>query len=334
MNKLVVLLGGLIGGLLIGAQVHAATTGAMPAPAGATPAPAGASRWAAATAVAQSLANACAAVRPFYWEIGDASGRLASGSVEGDKGGTVYTASTQMPIASSSKWIYGAYVAQKRSGVLDELDVKYLTFRSGYTSFLACAQRQTVQSCLDFLSNGSYTPANDGKFYYNGGHMQKHAVLEGLGPLRNDGLASEIRGQIGTDIALSYERPQPAGGVVTTADDYARFLRKLLSGELMLGGMLGTHAVCTNPRSCPGEAVSTPIPLNETWHYSLGHWVEDDPVVGDGAFSSAGLYGFYPWIDASKRYYGVLARKANRGALDSVDCGRLIRKAWLNGVVP
>jgi hypothetical protein len=77
--------------------------------------------------------------------------------------------------------------------------------------------------------------------------------------------------------------------------------------------------------------VSAPIPPTESWHYSLGHWVEDDPKVGDGAFSSAGLFGFYPWVDASKTWYGVVARMAPAGALDSVDCGRIIRKAWVTG---
>lgn len=73
-----------------------------------------------------------------------------------------------------------------------------------------------------------------------------------------------------------------------------------------------------------------PIPPGESWHYSIGHWVEDDPVVGDGAFSSPGAFGFYPWIDATKSYYGILARNVSgAGSVgDSVDCGRLIRKAW------
>ena len=112
---------------------------------------------------------------------------------------------------------------------------------------------------------------------------------------------------------------------------YALMLRKMLSGRLRMGSLLGTHAVCTNPISCPA-AVLAPIPLRESWHYSIGHWVEDDPAVGDGAFSSGGAFGFYPWIDASKTYYGVVARAAPAGALDSVDCGRLIRKAWVTGV--
>ena len=56
------------------------------------------------------------------------------------------------------------------------------------------------------------------------------------------------------------------------------------------------------------------------------------PNVGDGAFSSPGLFGFYPWVDASKSYYGILARVMPAGALDSVGCGRIIRKAWETGI--
>jgi len=37
--------------------------------------------------------------------------------------------------------------------------------------------------------------------------------------------------------------------------------------------------------------------------------------VGDGAFSSPGAFGFYPWIDRTKTNYGVLARSAEEKAL-------------------
>lgn len=61
---------------------------------------------------------------------------------------------------------------------------------------------------------------------------------------------------------------------------------------------------------------------------SLKHWFENDPVVGDSALSSAGTFGFYPWIDASKTFYGVLARKDGMDSgLEFGYCGRLIRKA-------
>jgi len=286
-------------------------------------------RVAAATSTASSGSNACTPARPFYWEIGDQASRLASGAVASSSDPTLYTAATSMYIASASKWLYASYFVQRRGGVLSAEDVKFLTFRSGYSSFAICLPAQTVQQCVDFLANGTYTAASDGKFDYGGGHMEKHASLNGLGPLANVALATEIRSQLGSDVALAYSQPQLAGGIVTTADDYARFLRKILGGGLRMQAALGSHAVCTNPATC-STAVSTPIPPDRSWHYSIGHWVEVDPNVGDGAFSSAGAFGFYPWIDASKAIYGVLARHDTGGdaAQTSVRCGAVIRKAW------
>ncbi|QIL20370.1 hypothetical protein [Thermomonas sp. HDW16] len=299
-------------------------------------------RIAAATTTAQGDTNACASIRPFYWEVGDKSSGLASGSVDSATDPTVYKADTPMAIASASKWVYAAYVAQMRPGPLTTEDIKFLTFRSGYTSFNGCLQGQSVDECVAFADNGLYHPANDGMFSYGGGHMQKHASLIGLGPLRNDGLAAEVRAKIGNDIALLYTQPQLAGGLFTTASDYALFLRRLLGNQLRLGAMLGANAVCTNPGTC-AQARNTPVPATESWNYSLGHWVEVDPLVGDGAFSSAGAFGFYPWIDASKTWYGIVARKQATAGQDtdqnlgegyrSTQCGRLIRKAWVTATV-
>jgi len=302
-----------------------------------TPVPAGptdAQRSTAASATALSTTNACAAIQPFYWEIGDKTARIASGSVNAAGNSTTYAATTQMAIASASKWLYAGYVAQKRQGALTAADIQFLNFRSGYTSFSTCLPGQTVDSCVAYLNNGVHSDATDGQFDYGGGHMQKHASLEGLGALDNAGLAAEVRAQIGTDVGLAYSQPQPAGGGVSSAEDYAPYLRKLLAGSLRMASVLGTNPVCTNPTTCPvGQAVYTPIPTNESWHYSIGHWVEDDPVVGDGAFSSPGAFGFYPWVDASKTWYGVLARRdSSGGGVDSAYCGRLIRKAWVSGV--
>jgi hypothetical protein len=104
--------------------------------------------------------------------------------------------------------------------------------------------------------------------------------------------------------------------------------------------MLGSQAVCTytgatdtstGRQNCGNSEYSPATDL--AWHYSLGHWVEDDPVSGDGAFSSPGLYGFYPWIDSAKTYYGIISR-SDMGAnayLESASCGALIRKAWQTG---
>ena len=305
----------LIALLLAGAAVAA---GAQPTPE---------QRGAAARATAQGSAN-CKEVQPFYWSIGDARGVLGDGSV----GRRAPTATTAMPIASASKLVYAAFVAQQRHGQLTDEDVRYLTFTSGYTHFRSCRRGQTVGQCDAMRDNGEHDPADDGRFHYNGGHMERHAVLDGLGGLDDDGLARAINEQLGT--SFRYLQPQLAGGISTTAADYGEFLRRIVDGQLQMKSVLGTHAVCTNPRTC-ATAAESPFTQADL-HYSIGHWVEDD-ARGDGAFSSAGAFGFYPWISKDKMTWGVLARfqptldGAKAGAA-SLMCGREIRAAWVSAV--
>jgi hypothetical protein len=264
----------------------------------------------------------------FYWEIGDANGPRAGSSVGSGAPG----ATTQFSIASASKWLYSSYVVQK-VGVRPS-DVPYLNFTSGYSMFFLplCQVSDTVGSCLD--GNDGLNQNTIGKFFYDSGHMQQHAVAAmGLGALGNDALTTELNSTLG-DFGLFYTQPQLAGGLVGSASSYASFLRKILRGELAMGAALGTNKVCTNPSTC-GTAVATPIDA-ESWNYSLGHWVEDDPVVGDHAFSSAGALGFYPWIDRTKTLYGILSRRSDgvesNAGYNSARCGRLIRQAWVTGV--
>jgi hypothetical protein len=287
-------------------------------------------RAAAAAATAQSSVNACAVVRPFYWEVGTRDGAAGSGTV----GGNRVTANTPLHYASASKWLYSAYVAQRRGGVLTHTDVQMLTLRSGYTSFVGCQPGQTLDACLASGSNGRYSASTDGRFSYNGGHMQKHASINGLGAMTPAGLATALKSQLGSDMVIGFSQAQPAGGAYGTPKAYAGFLRKLLGGQLRLGAMLGSSSVCANPKTCAsGEALASPLPAEDRWRYSLGHWVEADPETGDGAFSSAGAFGFYPWIDANRSSYGIVARVAPSGAgVASAACGRLIRQAFASGV--
>ena len=269
----------------------------------------------------------CTAIAPFYYELGDGSGSLTSGSVGG-----VYRAATLMPIASSSKWLYGAYVAEMRRGNLSADDVRYLTFKSGYVSFTSCAQSDSVGSCAASGTNGQLSASAVGKFFYSGGHMQVHAAqLMGLAAMENGALASEINR--GLSLAASsndfrYSQPQLAGGIATTPTVYASFLRRLLNKQLVQATQLNAHAVCTNPLTC-SAALYTPFPANESPNYAIGHWVED-ATISDGAYSSAGLFGFYPWIDATKTLYGIIARvdAGARSGGESVACGRVLRQTW------
>jgi len=292
-------------------------------------------------AAATALHNrACTKISPFYWEIGDKEKPLISASV----GGNTYDANTNMMIASASKWIWSSYVVQLKHGNLSDADIASLNMTSGYTSFRypRCARLGndgksdvSVKQCFDAKnllgSNSEIDAEAVGHFYYNGGHFQKQAIDLGLGKFNSISLQQAMQSVLGNDFSFGFDSPQLAGGVTTSAANYAVFLRKILNSQLLMHDALGTHAVCTNPKSCP-SAMSTPMPSDESWHYSLGHWVEDDPKTGDSSFSSPGAFGFYAWIDHSKTYYGIVARKAPAGsAIDSVKCGREIRKAWMSG---
>ena len=286
-----------------------------------------AQRNAAAGATAQGN-DKCRAVQPFYWSVGDARGVQGEGSV----GARAPGAATQMPIASASKLVYAAFVAQQRQGRLTGEDVRFLTFTSGYTHFRACRRGQTIAECDAMRGNGEHDAADDGRFHYNGGHMEHHAVLDGLGALDDESLARTVNATLGT--SFRYLQPQLAGGISTSAADYGEFLRRIVAGELQMKSLLGTHAVCTNPRTC-ATAAASPFTAGDV-HYSIGHWVEDDPGSGDGAYSSAGAFGFYPWISHDKSTWGVLARFAPtldgaKAGMASLMCGRQIRAAWLGG---
>ena len=271
---------------------------------------------------------ACTAIAPFYWEIGDVEGELVAGAE-----GSSYSADTEMDIASGSKWIFGAYVVERFRDDVPRIDHAAMTMMSGYVSlgYLSCRQATTVSSCFSERSNDDLTPDAVGRFHYDGGHFQKYAVDLGLGDRTSAELTADITAVIG-DFDIGYSSPQLAAGVSTTPAGYARFLRAILAGDLAIRDHLGAAAVCTLPGpSCP-QAQSSPVAT--AWHYSYGHWIEDD-ATGDGAFSSPGAFGFYPWIDAGKRYYGIVARHERAGsAAPSAACGRIIRTAFLAAAEP
>jgi hypothetical protein len=327
----------------------------------------------------------------FYWEIGDqngiisdsASGLQASGSVQPSAvTGTNYTRSTSLLIASASKWLSGSYYSEvtaiQSNGQwgLPAAYVPFLNFTSGYdnmTENCPGLTTPTVQDCLNHqnglgasaVPNGTRTPGDVGHFYYNSGHLEVFeagadpAVSSAIGGANDNdaGLAATLMGALSARnviVNLSFEAPVMAGGINTTAADYAEFLKGLIrtSNPLIMSNFLrptakDPYAVCTNPSDptcvdANGQPLAryAPVPSNISWHYSITHWIEDDPATGDGSYSSPGKFGFYPWIDASKTYYGILARYDDNPVLvpqnapyyKSAVCGANIRKAFMLGM--
>lgn len=275
----------------------------------------------------------CAADRlgSYYWEIGNKDGALASGSIGPGNIG----ADTAMDIASASKWPFAAYVVEKYANWRNYLP--YLHFTSGYSNFsnAVCQNDDTVAQCM----NGGINSAEEaaGTFHYEGGHMQQLGIDLGLGQMHADNLANEVSGTLG--VPFQYVSAQPPGGIHTSARTYATFLRRLLvdsRSPLQLGPLLGSSAVCTDPEHCNASTDNTFI--SEPFDYSLGHWVENIATTtpaSNFAYSSAGAFGFYPWVDFDRKLYGIVARQnynlAVRQGYSSLECGRLLRLAWKTG---
>jgi hypothetical protein len=282
----------------------------------------------------------CKAIAPFYFEIGDSTGMLHSGAVGTKSNGSQYKRTDSMNIASSSKWLFGAYAVEVRGGALDPVnDVPLLNFTSGWSNFnnANCQNNDTVASC----NNGARDTNEQANhiFHYNAGHLQTWAAsYAGTANLVTATLASEVQRVLGSDVAIQYFQPQLAGGVTTTAASYASFLRKLLgpTPALKMGTLLGTNATCTLTSATCNASAPNVVP--EAWHYSMAHWVEDDASTNKTddyfAYSSGGALGFYPWVDKTKTLYGLIAREQiglGGEGYDSGQCGRLIRVAWKTG---
>jgi CubicO group peptidase (beta-lactamase class C family) len=275
----------------------------------------------------------------YYWEIGRSDGAVASGRVSAWGAPDAVDADTTLNIASASKWVYAGMVLERDGD--DPAARRYLNLTSGYSNFRTsnCPVAGTVAECDP--GSRSLSEAVGQVFHYDGGHMQRHAIDTGLGPLDAAGLSAYLASVLGPDIGMEYRQPGLAGGIETTPRHYGAFLRRLLTdagAPLQLGALLGSNPVCTFPDGSCKASRLTAIP--EAWHYSIGHWIEDDPAttpVENIAFSSPGSFGFYPWVDATRTTYGMLARQTKTftgvdEGYASVKCGRLLRLAWITGI--
>lgn len=279
-------------------------------------------------AAQKAAANDVNAALSFWWEIGNVNGRITGGSV----GSPLIDNTTPMNIASATKWMFAAYAAQHHA--LDSADFPFLGMTSGYKNMGGqCQTNDSVDTCLATGTYNVYSAPYDGLFFYNGGHMERYAsVVLGLGPDHIIALRTAFESMLGLG-PIQWTQPLMAGGIYTTPDMYAAFLRKILAGQLAIAAWLGTNTV---PASALLGAPNSPAPVDEPWTYSLGHWVEPGPPYSDGSFSSGGSLGFYPWINAARGLYGIVARNSLTGSdsgtigIESVRTGQAVRKAFLS----
>ncbi len=175
----------------------------------------------------------------------------------------------------------------------------------------------TLRDCVKQIHDGGPDSPPGQSFNYGNEHMQIAAlamtVREGksvdaimrerlLAPL---GVSAETRYTLGAG-----DNPTYSGGMRSTGEDYARVLTAILRGDVIadragfLADRVAARPVATVPPAISGNSLA--------WRYGWGFWKEcDGPAyvaACDAApvISSAGAFGFTPWIDFGKDYWAIL----------------------------
>lgn len=251
-----------------------------------------------------------------------------------------YTAETEVMIASSSKWLSGAVVMSLvDEGKLD-LDApisKYLPYFEGDKGTITVRQAFShtsglesdhlpAQNWLISMDAAARKVAQDAElvskpgteFRYGGTSMQVVGRVAEVvsGKSWNELFKDKLTGPLKmthTQFGKRGSAPNPllAGGVSSSLPDYLRFLRAIAAGGEFEGvRVLREKAVkemsADQTKGAKMGRVASAAPATQGMRYGIGNWVDRKNDKGESVSnSSAGKFGFKPWIDRSRGTIGA-----------------------------
>ncbi|MBX9813537.1 MAG: beta-lactamase family protein [Sphingomonas sp.] len=263
------------------------------------------------------------------------------------------------PIASASKFLAGVTIMRLVERGVMRLGDNPQRFLSYWTSDPADPRsRVTLQQLLSFTSGFNAEETDQGcirdatttiaacaqsyyarglgsapgtAFSYGPAHLQIAAAMAEAATGKP--WAQLFREEVGAVAGLSAQtlftlpsntNPRVAGGGVSTVDDYARFLDALLANRLLSD--IPTYIA---DRTAGLAVLNTPdvTIANGEWHYALAAWRECDDrpfsarCASQRLVSSPGAFGWTPWIDYDRGYWGLIAM--NEGVNGSIESVRL-----------
>ena len=305
------------------------------------------------TVTAQSSAEseieqrvADSSIRDMVVVIGNAEG-IQYSTTKGD-----FDLDTVVSIASASKWLTSATIMTLLDDGLMSLDdtpadyfdwwtddpadprsqvtvSMLLSFTSGFNvdmGELRClrliASRTTNENCTRQIYDYGLDSEPGTAFSYGGAHMHILGAMAEVatGQTFNQIFLERIAEPLGMSDATyladaSEDNPQPAGGFVSTANDYALFLQSLLNRDLFSDEL---YDILLSDHTSDVEFLYVPDSVSERygiWHYAYGSWLECD-VVGwspdcddNQIFSSGGAFGWFPWIDLESGTFGIVGQE-------------------------
>lgn len=197
-----------------------------------------------------------------------------------------------------------------------------LSFTSGMAPEAACTANPntTLAACVETIGQTATKAAPGATFEYGSTHLHvaarmaevatgkswatlfDEAVKQPLGLPNDVAYFTAPRQSIGTT------NPLIAGGLRTSMDEYA----KILGAVFHRGGGVAAPAELFDLQTkepFPGVAITqSPMQtIGQPFRYGLTAWLEcPTPATGCATISSAGAFGFTPWLDRDTGYYAIL----------------------------
>jgi CubicO group peptidase (beta-lactamase class C family) len=246
-----------------------------------------------------------------------------------------YTPDTSRLVASATKWVSAAVImALVDDGTLrlDDKISTYLPYFSGDKTDMTLRQMFSQTSGLDnqneppCLSDSTTTldlcarqiastVVMDGPpgslFSYGNNSMQAAGRMAEVASGRswNDLFTQKIRKPLGlvSTLYVGQQNPRIGGGLMTTMNEYGKFLRMILN-DGMYGAtrVLSSAAIAEMQKDQTGDADYDWSPAPPYVRYGIGEWRDVHYGMPDGSqISSPGKFGFYPWIDRTRKIAGI-----------------------------
>lgn len=266
-------------------------------------------------------------------------------------------------IASASKWLSALVIHRLiEQGVMQAEDhpQKYLSywssdpadsrskvtlrqllaFTSGFNrgSNSACVEDRStaLQDCAESIYQSGLAAEPGSEFSYGPTHLHIAAamaeVASGLGysELFEQSLVMGLSLSDKTRLQVpSRTNPRVAGGAQTSVNDQIKVLQALLNG----GALTQTDAFYADGTAAPVVFDYRPPAVVNDWHYAQGAWricekqLWDESCSNTQVLTSPGAFGWTPWIDADRQYFGLIAvddKSADSASLRSTELLRAL----------
>lgn len=201
-----------------------------------------------------------------------------------------------------------------------------LSFTSGMQAENLCAFNPLISlaTCVNSIAGAPLAAAPATRFDYGSTHlavagrMAEVATGRGWNALFRERIADPLGLPSGVLYyalpaqAVGASNPLVAGGLQASARDYARMLALAYHRGEFAGVTIGTAALFDAQSREPFPAVvvgnSPSANLGSPFRYGLSAWLEcSTPATGCDRVSSAGAFGFTPWLDRGAGYYATLS---------------------------